>query len=346
MGIMKYMNRPAIIALVVVIVFGTAIAAAIVFFSEKESPITTRPGHPFPPGDSLQILAEPMSAKAGLRTAETESKPKKEAVIGVFGTTVQIPTFVADSLKPLVQSVFSLEKKTGGGGTPVSAVISPIPTATLTEKEIFEAVWPQNYRDYLQDVRSLMIEDGFIQPNQYSLFVTDQIIYEFVKKMDAYALSKGWITEEDYKRFLRGIDEVLPKLIEEEKNDLRTGRTSLKIIPGGQYITRAEDQRRVLRDLLEGFIYVLTQAHPVYAGWVTSGDCYKDDDPGNKQKGSNSSSFCCNCGLYCAQTCVFIEDCGPDGSSCNRQLGCLNKICPNKSNAIWDQESGICGCDG
>ena len=97
--------------------------------------------------------------------------------------------------------------------------------------------------------------------------------------------------------------------------------------------------------MLDGIGYVIMQAKPVYAGGNTGKDCYKDDDPGNKKKGSNSKVFCCNCGLYCTPSgCVDVKDCGEKGKACNVQLGCLNRVCGGTPNAIWDKESGTCGC--
>lgn len=81
----------------------------------------------------------------------------------------------------------------------------------------------------------------------------------------------------------------------------------------------------------------------IYASYSVSPDCYRDGSDG--ATGDNFKTDCCNCGYLprkgdCDR---YTSDCG-DPSQCCINLGCLNdKKCQGKP-AIWDPESGECGC--
>lgn len=345
------MNRRAII-ISIVIVFVTAVSIFLyIFVFSMPSPPPASPGS-VPGSARLQGVSRESEARA----------PENEAVaipsvagggradkIEFFGSTFQLPAFVKDTFGPLLPIPTEIKQLSSPQNQPLSSssgssVSAPTqPRRVLTEEEIFSIIWPKYYRDYLFEMRGLMVSDGFISPDKHAAFTADKEVYDFVKSLDAYAFSKGWITEEDYKNFIRGVDEILPPLVEQEKGDLRAGKRSSNALPGGQRFVRA-GKLEILRDLLDGFAFVFFQAKPVDAKWVTKDDCYKDDNPADKELGENLVTICCNCGFRCTNYCVFVEDCGTNGAACDTQIGCLNGVCENKQNAIWDEKTGICGC--
>jgi len=349
------MNRRVII---IISAISTAIIAVVLFFfnfaPSTPPEVTNAP--------AKEVLKQSTAVRQGegvvggvtpTEAPQTATEIKKEFKIEFFGSTIQLPIGLVEALTPLlpisVKTSQSLSQpnlsESRLSGQPLPADPAYTATRIPTEQEIFEIIWPKYYRDYLFDMRSLMINDGFINSNQHTVFASDADIYNFVKALDAYAFSKGWITEEDYNNFIRGVNEVLPELIEGEKKDLRFGKpfSGLKTLPGGQVFAN-KSKTAILRDLLDGFAYVLIRAKPAYAAWVTKGVCYKDDNPADQTPGSNLPTICCNCGFRCTNYCVFVEDCGTNGAACDTQIGCLNSVCQNRQNAIWDPQTGTCGC--
>lgn len=80
------------------------------------------------------------------------------------------------------------------------------------------------------------------------------------------------------------------------------------------------------------------------AEWKTTDPCYKDDNPKSKVQGYNNISTCCNCGEYCSYGCKYYDDCGENSTKCNVPQGCLNLDCKMYQNALWDRNTGTCGC--
>lgn len=225
-----------------------------------------------------------------------------------------------------------------------------IPQATqeLTNEEIFDRLWPPSYRQALLDVEKVFIEQGFLSAgSRHNTLLKDEDIYDILLTFINAAEKNDWIVGQDASLFRKGVRELLPKDIENERAELQRngGVSSGRALPGGQQFTRSFlDQKDLLDSLLEGLKYVFSVNYAL-AGWVTSPDCYKDDAPDYPVPGFNSLIFCCNCGLYCVYTyCEFIPDCGPHSAECNVPLGCLNLICGLWPNAIWDPMTGICGC--
>lgn len=251
----------------------------------------------------------------------------------------------------------------------------PAENSFLSDEEVFKKIWPDVYRKYLTDTQNLVILDGTLAAGAENVFVdrgldevqeesapnfnwaipdaqritsfsTDEDIYKAYEVILDQAYKQGYITETDYRNFQKGLREILPALVEEEKRFIRQGEPQSLILPGGQQLAAAGNTREAVMDILDGLKYVFFVAEPANAAWVRSPDCYKDDDPGNQILGFNGSTFCCNCGLRHRSRCRwrFVNDCGTNGSGCDIQLGCLNKVCGGKPNAIWDPASGICGC--
>src|SRR3989338_6954122 len=258
----------------------------------------------------------------------------------------------------------------------------------LSDKEIFEKIWPASYRAELIDLQNLEIVGGelvaggdvsdgvnfdgsspsdfvtepvewYIEPEKRVLkFSSDEDIYLAIDVIFKEALESRMISKEEMSKFDEGAL-VLKKLIDQEKSNLKKGQLkSSATLPGYQNFYQAKNQPSlVVKEILDGFFYTVFMAKPVDAKWVRSPDCYKDDDPSFKPLGMNTRVFCCNCGIQfvpVGNSCVpvFKDDCGEKMSICGPgcrpgiPLGCLNKICKNYPNAIWDPDTGLCGCDG
>lgn len=233
----------------------------------------------------------------------------------------------------LIPSVDHLE--TPLPGSEVDKTI-PLPAAkknvSLTEQEIFNWIWPKDYRRGLVEIETLYINEGYITQRPPTNFNDEHNIYQFLALTLDVAEAQGWIIPDDATILRKGLKETLPGVIEHDKNLLRQGLMPISFLPKDTDIAK-------LRWVI---IANIAQASP---GWVTSGDCYKDDMPLNPLPGPNLWAPCCNCGWLCTpKGCKFFEDCGAQSVKCNIPLGCLNFSCRTFPNAIWDPLTGICGC--
>ncbi|MBI2637530.1 MAG: hypothetical protein HYW88_01390 [Candidatus Sungbacteria bacterium] len=231
----------------------------------------------------------------------------------------------------------------------------------ITETELFNRIWPPDYINGIRSVEKLMIQDGFITTP--SPLATDEDIYGSMERMLDYAIKKSWIAEKDTIGLRKGIREVLPALIEEEKQGFLSGFEQTIALPKDQRIVYDTlNKKKTISELFDGLKHVLLMAHPAKAvtdvpiGWFTSPDCYKDLNPYYGVPGVNLWDFCCNCGLrYVGVAVVYIDNCGPFSTACDIPLGCLNLVCAAWPNAVWDAwwyasnppgnvPTGICGC--
>lgn len=202
----------------------------------------------------------------------------------------------------------------------------------LTEEEIFNWIWPKDYRRGLAEIETLYTNQGYIAQRPPTNFNDEKNIYQFLAETLDVAEAQKWIIPSDATILRKGLKETLPLVIEHDKNLLRQGLMPISFLPKDIDIAK-------LRWVI---LANIAQASP---GWVTSGDCYKDDVPLNPLPGPNIWAECCNCGLFCVgYYCKFIPDCEEQSKKCNVPLGCLNLACRTFPNAIWDPLTGICGC--
>lgn len=221
----------------------------------------------------------------------------------------------------------------------------------LSEKEIFSRIWPEDYIKYLRDLEDLMRKDNYLATEEAILLDSDETIFSFLGEVVNYARQNNWIKPEDAKNLEKGLRDVLPVILNQERDALRKNISRKSIVPGDQDLFPGENKennaKNIIDSILNGLKYVILQARPAFAqGWVALDViCYKDLNPLYLVPGFNLFSFCCNCGIRCVPTaCVFIPNCGPFSIFCDIPLGCLNKVCAAWPNAIWDPLTGICGC--
>lgn len=202
----------------------------------------------------------------------------------------------------------------------------------LSEQEIFNWIWPEDYRRGLTEIETLYINASYIASRPPTNFDDEQNIYQFLAETLDVAETNGWVNASDAIVLRKGLKETLPRVIEHDKNLLRQGLMPISFLPKDIDIAK-----------LRWVIFAnIAQASP---GWVTSPDCYKDDLSLNLIPGPNLWAPCCNCGWFCTpKGCKFFADCGAQSVKCNIPAGCLNLTCRTFPNAIWDPLTGICGC--
>lgn len=230
-----------------------------------------------------------------------------------------------------------------------------VSVSKMSDSEIFEVMWPQEYRAGLKKIENIMAKDGFLKEEDRNRLSTNEDMFAFYRTMFVYARKKGWIDEKSFSNFMRSLDSDYPTIIGNERNNLRMSGKIEAYIPGNQQFFASKPSRALVQDIIDGLGYMLLLAEPAHAAWITAGDCYKDDMPFYPVPGPNLKAVCCNCGIkyeMSGGSCKpeFKEDCGALNVECNAgcapptNLGCLNLACATWPNAIWDPLTGTCGC--
>jgi len=191
---------------------------------------------------------------------------------------------------------------------------------SLSEKEIFNKLWPDYYRDYLSETQNFLLTENVISSADKKEFKTENEIYSFLNVFAGYYRFAAGLTDADFLSLKEKLDNV-PNL-------------------------KAEQRKKIISGDLSFFDFFKNLVNSANAAWVgTPPFCYKDLTPGNPSPGISSPVFCCNCGFHCnIHGCTFIYNCGPGGAACNVQLGCLNSTCRSFPNGIWDSSTSMCGC--
>jgi len=177
----------------------------------------------------------------------------------------------------------------------------------------FSILWPDYYIEYLYRMQAIMQRDGGTLSRAYTFAMEDEI-FLFFEEFLVFLGNKGILSAMEVARITKSLNSNFPQ---SQTEDLK-----------------AFQRREASYDILRRFLALLSSGAAlaqINAG-AGSGDCYQDPIPGNLIKGSNTIAPCCDC---CADGSVGV---------CAEPLGCLNAICPG-GNAIWDPETGICGCD-
>ena len=94
----------------------------------------------------------------------------------------------------------------------------------LSEKEIFEKLYPSSFRDILLELQDFMISEGVIEERERVNFQTEDEIMDFAKKAIKFFEQKKVISSEDAKRFIEiGIPQWR-KIKHQEAENLRQGK--------------------------------------------------------------------------------------------------------------------------
>ena len=255
---------------------------------------------------------------------------------------------------------------------------APPPTGRRpTEEEIFRELWPESYLARLSAFERLVVRGGIIleidpmfqtkparvaadAPTQYvpewfipaekrhASFRTDEDVYGALLNIAEERYEAGLSSRDELETARWSITAVLPQVIERDRERLRRG-LSRGPFPRPEQVASCSVERRTFTGLFKLLASEFTFLKPAFAGWYTSPDCYKDDDPKYQPLGSNTQVGCCNCGFIIVCTpagcyLVPVDDCGTGGAICDIQVGCLNGVCEDWPNAIWDEDTETCGC--
>ena len=200
---------------------------------------------------------------------------------------------------------------------------SPLKPVLLTDEAYFKAVYTSDYIDYLNKLQDLMFADGYIKESDKIQIKNENDTFLLFNRFVGFLMLKKDITESEGILLKNGVNVALRRLNAEERPMVEKQLLS----------------SNVLRDF---FANLMMYISPVYAEQIR--ECYREAPSVRGEKpGFNGWASSCNAGYFCSYGCTYHNDCGPNGASCNVQTGCLNGACPNGA-AIWDQQTGICGC--
>jgi len=204
----------------------------------------------------------------------------------------------------------------------------------LSEKEIFEKLYPSSFRDILLELQDFMISEGVLEKEERVDFQTEEEIMDFAKKAIKFFEQKKVISSEDAERFIEiGIPQWR-KIKHQEAENLRQGKPQgvigfyKKVLNNSvcQESQRSFNLSGNIRELFFGEIF-----QPAFAATVPlCPPCFK--------YGAGIGPFP-GVALW-APTC---DDWMLLLGKIPVPTGCLNKVCVC-CNAIWDCTTGICGC--
>ena len=197
------------------------------------------------------------------------------------------------------------------------------PSVLLTDEAYFKAVYTNDYVAYLNKLQDLMFADGYIKESDRIQIKNEDDTFLLFNRFVGFLVIKGNITENEGILLKDGVNVALRQLNAEER----------------PLVEKQLLSSNILKDL---FARLMNSISPAYAAQIKG--CYREAPIVKGEKpGFNGWASSCNAGYFCSYGCTYHNDCGPNGAFCNVQTGCLNGACPNGA-AIWDQQTGICGC--
>jgi hypothetical protein len=189
-----------------------------------------------------------------------------------------------------------------------------------TNEQVFNFLWPKEYRDYLAYLQDTLIAQGAIpREDRLSLQTEDEVLAFLVRGVD-YLADTRIITEADAANFKRGIQQDLRNIKAlEYRYYLQTGPHYPSPPPLPMPSPSAEQPMTLGRAMLA----ILTGAYHQLHAQV---ECFAERRPGWPVPGVNLWAPLCR------------------GFVGKVPIGCLDAVCPF-GNALWDPVTGICGCD-
>lgn len=213
--------------------------------------------------------------------------------------------------------------------TPVS-VPEAKKQARLTDEEYFVGFYGQEMINRFNKSLDFLVSQGFLKRENKINIKTESDMNVFFNIYLSYGAGKSTLINNRESQLRQGLNIVLPELWSREHSYMEE-----RILK-----ERGLSCSAVLNRVLA---FWAPQKASAQQNEVTNPECYREGTNGSQ--GTNGWAMCCNCGEFCSEGCEWFDDCGPQSASCNVYHGCLNSNCQGVA-AIWDQETGICGCSG
>lgn len=403
-------NRTIIIGIGAIVVLVLVFVVSMIFFrggTEEGRDLGTlpksgeRPPSQIPPSgisDRKQLPIEALTPLPGVIPLTTPPV----AIVGEKGVPLQEigdikpPSGIISGPEAIqkIQDVYARIKNSIGGNIPAGQ-------GKLTEKQIFDILWRPDYIAELRKLESIEIRNGempglpeydfppadltvsesepkpiewYTPSSERSALQTDQDVFKSLKNLLKIFYQNGWIKDQEYPAYLKAFNEILPKLIEEQRRYLRSGLPLTRILPGQQQFVIDGNPIVLSPNILSGIAFVMRTVEPANALWTRGEECWKDDEPlrdipigppalpvlfCNSAIEFNVVKFKKKGKVKWVCTPDFTFDCGQLGLECwigtcwpPIELGCLNSPvhCKAFPNALWDppwdfpEPTTLCGC--
>jgi|TARA_Y100000310_G_scaffold169509_4_gene169668 hypothetical protein len=276
-----------------------------------------------------------------------EEADQSQSISGILPYNDQFDEFK----NPPIESFLSIESKTFKNIGPiiedvVSVFTNPeVPQPLSDEKlasveqQVFDILYPDYFTEGLAFTQSVFVEQGFLSENYKKIenFDSEEKIFAFVNTIIDVFEEQGFYSEDEAIKFRIGANQTWKSILDDERrifrNKLISSKLSKKIFANILFNTHKKTSKQIINiaDKLEDIFLKKAQAK----------ECFRDGGGGGS--GSNDWALCCNCGLKCTSNgCVYRQNCGKGGKSCNVPLGCKNLVGKGKA-VIWDSATGICG---
>ncbi|MEK7643150.1 MAG: hypothetical protein AAB372_01750 [Patescibacteria group bacterium] len=295
-------------------------------------------------GNVHQVGVE--TPNVSLTRPQDTNKPKNQQILNAFGESgggFGGQTIVPVPFENIVDPFSSITKP----------IVNPIKNPqnlpaqkVLSEREIFDDLFPSFYLASLNHIQGQLIEIGWIDSQKRKALDTEPRVLEFLGATQEILIDHGAYPDEKARAAARyAVTKGYPRLLEQRKALLRRPQASIFDVFDLSHPVIADYEEQLGRVISLVFTAV-PEAHAqinVPGIWETFDTCFKGINPAQGNVGKDFYSFCCNCGIkFYGYIPVFMTDCGPfagkDAQSelCDIHLGCLNKTCEGWNNAIWD----------
>jgi len=194
---------------------------------------------------------------------------------------------------------------------------------SVTPQELFEFAYPEEYIKVLKELNRRMIAHGFLPSEEiYEINSMDEAV-AFQDKFADYLQNYSAANFAQIDIYRKSYREILPAMWEEELRVIKAQK-SVSFAPFKIWFKYREFSLRAKTghemSILSG---IVNKASAQFGG--LGGLCFFPGPP-NNIPGSQRAAPCCNC---------FVA---------GDPVGCLNFVCLGQP-AIFDQTTGICGCN-
>lgn len=302
-----------------------------------------------------------------------EFVPKLKKAVEQFLVSVAEPLPLPQPSPPKPQSSSSITAS-GPEGSILLAAPPPGAPQPLTEREIFDLLYPAFYLDSLRSAQDFLASEGVIKPGERFGFKTEREVRDFTQLLMRDLLSRGFIDQAGFDTARLGGDQVFNTSYQFKLDEavvlkaIREGETP----PPGSFVSR-EEALREFKDLLlrQGYDFdaLRLQSPGSSAAPVAPRLAGKESQVLSRhlvplakfltEFFSIPDARAVACVFFCGKTPVCFMEGAPALAGANipfipccfvitncpglDKLGCFNLASNGLEPFIWDPTTGICG---
>ena len=364
-------KRSVIIAVFILLGFGV-VTAVLFFVFRAPVPLSTKPGILFAPvvrqlPEIPSIEERPVKEERATIPLKVEKVGETPVLAVFFGSTVQLPSLLAEELRPLLEAARRIvEPALQKEESPKTTFSLFAPEIVLTPDEVFRVLYPSFFVSGLNDIQNELVAEGVIAAGDASDFSKEGDIKNFMLIATKYLADRGIIAADEFaliQNSLRAFfdrpyaekllevhglvgvaaasavnttqfvfptqKEALEEFYRDTKIKEQIPSDALKLLPQVNFVSSRFLSATLLRGLmLFGRFFVVPSTQAAFCGPTF---CIRP--PLCALEGVGASPGGTNFPTPCCS-----------GRICGVPIGCL-ELCGNGSRPfIWDPATSICGC--